>query len=248
MGGGWNVKGVILAGGLGTRLHPLTRATNKHLLPVGREPMVYHPIRQLVSAGIQDVLVITSTDHMGDVVRCLGPGTEFGCSITYRVQESAGGIAQALALAEGFAGGERICVLLGDNVFEYSIRPYVDAFRAQAKGARVLLKEVGDPTRYGVAALDERQVLSIEEKPSEPKSNYAVVGFYCYGSDVFDVIRQTRPSARGELEITGVNNVYIERGDLEYDVCRGRWTDAGTFDSLAEANAILGPLENVIRE
>jgi glucose-1-phosphate thymidylyltransferase len=240
-------KGVILAGGLGTRLHPLTRATNKHLLPVGREPMVYHPIRQLVSAGVDDVLVVTSTDHMGDIVRCLGPGTEFGVRITYRVQESAGGIAHALALAEGFAGGGPVVVLLGDNVFEYSIRPYVDAFRQQERGARVLLKEVGDPTRYGVAALDERQVLSIEEKPTHPKSFYAVVGMYCYDADVFDVIRGIRASARGELEITSVNNAYIERGLLQYDICRGRWTDAGTFESLAEANGILGETQNVLR-
>ncbi len=242
------MKGIILAGGLGTRLHPLTRATNKHLLPVGREPMLYHPIRQLVSAGIDDVLVITSTDHMGDVVRCLGPGNDFGISITYRVQDCAGGIAHALALGERFASGDRVCVLLGDNVFEYTIRPYVDAFRAQQSGARVLLKEVGDPTRYGVAALDEQQVLSIEEKPANPKSAYAVVGFYCYDNTVFDVIRSIKPSPRGELEITSVNNAYIERGALAYDICRGRWTDAGTFESLAEANGILEETKNVLRE
>jgi glucose-1-phosphate thymidylyltransferase len=233
------MKGVVLAGGRGTRLHPLTRATNKHLLPVGREPMLYHPLRQLVSAGIDDILVVTSTEHMGDVVNCLGSGVDFGCALTYRVQESAGGIAHALALAEGFARGERVCVLLGDNVFEYSIAPYVRAFERQDRGARVLLKEVGDPERYGVAALDETQVVEIQEKPKDPKSSYAVVGLYLYDTQLFDVIRAIRPSERGELEITSVNNIYIERKQLEYDFCVGRWTDAGTFESYTEANRIL---------
>jgi glucose-1-phosphate thymidylyltransferase len=233
------MKGIILAGGRGTRLHPLTRATNKHLLPVGREPMLYHPIRQLASAAITDILVVTSTAHMGDVVRCLGSGAEFGCSLTYSVQEAPGGIAHALALGEGFARGERICVLLGDNVFERTIAPYVRAFGAQERGARVLLKQVGDPERFGVAALDERQIVEIEEKPAQPKSPYAVVGLYLYDAQVFDIIRATAPSARGELEITSVNRAYLAQGELEYDVCVGRWTDAGTFDSYFEANRIL---------
>lgn len=233
------MKGVILAGGRGVRLYPLTKATNKHLLPVGREPMIYHPIRQLISAGIGEILVVTSTDHMGDVVRCLGSGEEFGARLTYRVQEQAAGIAHALALAEGFAAGGRICVILGDNVFERSIAPYADAFRRQARGARVLLKEVGDPERYGVAALDELKVIQIEEKPSSPRSNFAVVGLYFYDSAVFDEIRQIERSRRGEYEITEVNNRYIARGELEYDICRGAWTDAGTFESLLEANQIL---------
>jgi len=240
------IKGVILAGGLGTRLFPLTKATNKHLLPVGREPMLYHLIRQLRLAAIDDVLVVTSTDHMGDVVRCLGSGEEFGCSLAYRVQEKAGGIAHALALAESFAAGSPICVMLGDNIFEYSIAPYVEQFRRQASGARVLLKEVGDPERYGVAALDEHQVVEIEEKPKSPKSSFAVVGLYMYDASVFDIIRVVRPSARGEYEITSVNNAYIARGQLHYDICRGRWTDAGTFDSLTEANRILGDNHNRI--
>jgi glucose-1-phosphate thymidylyltransferase len=239
------MKGVILAGGKGTRLHPLTKATNKHLLPVGLEPMLFHPIRHLVDAGIDDIMVITSTEHMGDVVNCLGSGVEFKCSLTYRVQESAGGIAHALALAEGFARGERICVLLGDNVFENTIAPYVRAFERQDRGARVLLKEVGDPERYGVAALDEHQVIEIQEKPKNPKSSFAVVGLYLYDTQVFDIIRGVKASPRGELEITSVNNAYIERKQLEYDVCRGRWTDAGTFDSYAEANRIL--MENANR-
>jgi glucose-1-phosphate thymidylyltransferase len=240
------MKGIILAGGRGTRLHPLTKATNKHLLPVGREPMLYHPIRQMVGAGIDDILVVTSSEHMGDVVRCLGSGSELSASFTYKVQETAGGIAHALALGEGFARGDRVCVILGDNVFEYAIAPYARAYEKQPKGARVLLKEVGDPERYGVAALDEHQVIDIEEKPKNPRSSFAVVGLYFYDEQVFDIIRGIRPSPRGELEITSVNNAYIERAQLQYDICVGRWTDAGTFDSLFEANRILMDHENRI--
>lgn len=240
------MKGIILAGGLGSRLHPLTKVTNKHLLPVGSEPMLYHPIRQLTAAGILDIMLITSTRHMGDIVACLGSGREFGCKLSYRVQEEAGGIAHALALTEDFASGEKICVLLGDNIFEYSIRPYIDRFRKQAEGAHVLLKEVGDPERYGVAALDEYQVIEIEEKPASPRSPYAVVGLYCYDHRVFDYIRQIEPSARGELEITAVNNHYIDAGELQYSICQGRWTDAGTFESLFEANRIMLDNDNRI--
>jgi len=233
------MKGIILAGGLETRLYPLTKATNKHLLPVGTEPMLYHPIRQLTGAGIRDILVVTSTLHMGDIVRCLGSGQEFNCHLAYCVQETAGGIAHALALAERFCGGERLCVLLGDNVFEYSIEPYVQAYAKQAAGARVLLKQVGDPERYGVAALDEHQIVDIEEKPAQPKSEYTVIGLYFYDKAVFDVIRGIAKSERGELEITSVNNVYVQRQQLQYSICRSRWTDAGTFESLFEANRIL---------
>ena len=174
------MKGIILAGGRGTRLDPLTEITNKHLLPVGKEPMIWHSVKQLVGAGITDVLVVTSTHHMGDIVNSLGSGRRFACHFTYRVQEQAGGIADALSLAESFAAHDKIVVLLGDNVFEHSIRPHVDAFHGQANGARVLLKEVGDPERYGVAALDEKHVIAIDEKPANPKSNYAVVGCYMY--------------------------------------------------------------------
>ncbi len=233
------MKGVILAGGLGTRLRPLTEITNKHLLPVGREPMIWHPVRQLVSSRITDIMIITSTDHMGSIVNSLGSGRRFGCEFTYRVQETAGGIAHALGLSQRFAAGDSIVVLLGDNVFEYSIAPFVDAFRVQESGARVMLKEVGDPERYGVAALDERQILSIEEKPAAPKSNHAVVGCYAYDGKVFDIIERIAPSDRGELEITAVNNHYIERGELQYSFVRGGWTDAGTFESLADANELL---------
>lgn len=240
------MKGIILAGGRGTRLYPLTKATNKHLLPVGREPMLYHPIRQLRSAGIHEILVVTSTDHMGDVVRCLGSGQEFAAHLTYRVQEEPAGIAHALSLAEGFAGGDSLCVILGDNVFEYSIAPYAEAFRQQKQGARVLLKHVGDPERYGVAAMDEVKVIEIEEKPSQPKSNYAVVGLYFYDKNVFNDIREIGRGRRNEYEITEVNNRYIARGELQYNFCHGRWTDAGTFESLMEANMILANTNNMI--
>lgn len=240
------MKGIILAGGLGTRLYPLTKATNKHLLPVGREPMLYHSIRQLTGAGITDILTVTSTAHMGDIVRCLGSGQEFGCSLSYKVQEEAAGIAHALSLAEDFAAGHKICVILGDNIFEYSIAPYAEAFQSQKQGARVLLKEVGDPERYGIAALDEHQILDIEEKPSSPKSSFAVVGLYFYDERVFDIIANTERSRRGEYEITSINNTYIQNEQLEYSICRGRWTDAGTFESLYEANRILLDNDNMI--
>lgn len=241
------IRGVILAGGRGSRLDPLTEITNKHLLPVGKEPMIWHPVKQLVMSGICEIMVITSTHHMGDVVNSLGSGRRFDCEFTYRVQEEAGGIAHALALAEGFAAQQRIVVLLGDNIFEYSIAPHVAAFRAQSNGARVLLKEVGDPERYGVAAMDEKHIIAIEEKPTQPKSNYAVVGCYMYDNKVFDLIRDTQPSARGEMEITTVNNVYVKLGWLQYSFVRGRWTDAGTFESLREANALLLSTDNAIR-
>ncbi len=241
------MKGVILAGGLGSRLYPLTKATNKHLLPVGSEPMLFHPIRQLVGAGIEDILVITSTQHMGDVVRCLGSGADFDCKLSYKVQEDAGGIAHALALAEDFAAGSKICVILGDNIFEFSIKPYAENFDKQESGAHVLLKEVGDPERYGVAALDEYQVIEIEEKPANPKSSFAVVGLYFYDEHVFDVIRSTDTSERGEMEITSVNNIYIQKKQLGFSICHGRWTDAGTFDSLFEANQLLMANHNKIK-
>jgi glucose-1-phosphate thymidylyltransferase len=233
------MKGIILAGGRGTRLDPLTEITNKHLLPVGKEPMIWHSVKQLVGSGITELVVITSTHHMGDIVNSLGSGRRFGCQFTYRVQEEAGGIAHALALCESFSANDRVVVLLGDNIFEHSIKPHVDAFHAQRNGARVLLKEVGDPERYGIAALDEKHVISIEEKPAYPKSNYAVVGCYMYDNKVFDLIRDTHPSMRGELEITAVNNLYIKLGWLQYGFVIGRWTDAGTFESLQDANAIL---------
>ena len=234
-----NMKGVILAGGKGLRLYPLTKVTNKHLLPVGREPMILNPVRKLVEAGISDILVVTSTEHMGSMVNLLGSGQEFGCRFTYKVQDEAKGIAHALALAENFSGGDKIAVILGDNITSASLKPYVEKFFQQEKGALVLVKKVDDPTRYGVAVLDEQQVVAIEEKPQNPKSNFAVLGYYMYDPKVFEIIRQLRPSARGEYEITDVNNEYIRRKELAFEVLDGLWTDAGTFESLLYANQFL---------
>lgn len=233
------MKGVILAGGRGSRLDPLTEVTNKHLLPVGREPMIWHGVRQLTQAGVADILVVTSTEHMGDIVNSLGSGKKFNCQFTFRVQEESNGIAAALAMVESFSAGDKIVVLLGDNIFEHSIAPHVADFAKQKKGARVLLKEVAEPERFGIAALDEKQIISIEEKPANPKSSYAVVGCYMYDHQVFDFIRQIKPSGRGEYEITSVNNIYIRKKELEFGIVKGRWTDAGTFDSFIEANLLL---------
>lgn len=233
------IKGVVLAGGKGLRLYPLTKIANKHLLPVGKEQMILNPIRKLIEAGIKDILVVTSTEHMGDIVNLLGSGAEYGASFTYKVQESAGGIAHALGLAEDFASGKKIVVILGDNITSGSIAPYVESFRKQKEGAKVLLKKVADASRFGIAAIDEHQVLHIEEKPKKPKSNFAVIGYYMYDSNVFDIIKTLKPSHRGEYEITDVNNVYIKRGSLTYDFLDGDWIDAGTFESLALANEML---------
>ena len=234
------LKGVILVGGLGTRLHPLTKVTSKHLLPVGNEPMIFHSVKQLTAAGITDILIVTNAQYVGDFVNALGSGKDFGCEFTYRVQEEAKGVAHALALAEGFAAGDRIVVLLGDNIFEHSMQQAISDFRGQQKGAWVLLKQVDDPKRYGVAVLNRKhQIVEIEEKPIQPKSDYAVIGVYFYDASVFDIIRTVEPSARGEYEITSVNNVYIDQGQLEYSLLEGEWVDAGTFDSLAEAHKIL---------
>ncbi len=233
------MRGIILAGGKGTRLFPLTKVTNKHLLPVGQEPMIFHCVRQLAGAGLTELLVVTSTEHMGEIVSALGSGREFGVNLTYRVQETAGGIADALGLCETFSAGEPVAVLLGDNIFAEPLAPFIQRFRSAPQGARVLLKRVTDPERYGVAALDEHQVISIEEKPAVPKSDFAVIGFYQYDRSVFDVIRTIKPSARGELEITSVNNAYIAQKQLSYDIYEGPWTDAGTFESYYLANQMM---------
>jgi glucose-1-phosphate thymidylyltransferase len=233
------MKGIILAGGTGSRLYPLTKVTNKHLLPVGREPMIFHPLRKLTEAGIDEILVVTGVEHMGDVVTLLGSGKDFGCRFTYKVQDEAGGIAQALGLAENFAGKDLMCVVLGDNVFEDSLRPHVDAFREQGRGARLLLKQVPDPERYGVVELEDGKPVRIVEKPKQAKSDLAVVGVYFYDSDVFDVVRTLKPSARGELEITDVNNHYLRAGTLRCERLSGWWTDAGTFESLGVANQLV---------
>jgi glucose-1-phosphate thymidylyltransferase len=232
------LKGVILAGGTGSRLFPLTKVTNKHLLPVGRQPMIYWPIRKMVEAGIEEILVVTGTEHMGDVVNLLGSGREFRCRFTYKVQDEAGGIAQALALAENFAGGSPVLVILGDNVFQDSLRPFAERYAARGGGAMVILKEVPDPERFGVAELAGDRIIGIEEKPARPKSSHAVTGVYFYDGDVFEVIRTLKPSARGEYEITDVNNAYIRENRLFAEFFTGWWTDAGTFESLDRANAL----------
>jgi glucose-1-phosphate thymidylyltransferase len=234
------MKGVILAGGLGTRLYPLTKVTNKHLLPVYDKPMIYYPIQTLINGGIDDILVVTGGNNAGDFLRLLGNGKEFGLRhINYAYQEGEGGIAEALRLAEFFASGERICVVLGDNLIEGNIRKAVQAFENQKGGAKILLKEVPDPWRFGVAEIEGDRVLCIEEKPKKPKSGYAVIGIYLYDQAVFDIIRTLRPSNRGELEITDVNNQYIRRGMMTWDLLEGWWTDAGTFESLLRANQLV---------
>ena len=232
------MKGIILAGGTGSRLYPLTKVTNKHLLPVGKYPMIFHAIAKLKEAGVTDILIVTGKDHMGDVVNLLGSGGEFGLKFTYKVQDEAGGIAQALGLAENFVNGDQLVVILGDNVFADSIAPFVQNFQQQVKGAKILIQEVHDPQRYGVPELSGDKILSIEEKPQQPKSSYAVTGIYMYDSRVFDIVRTLKPSGRGELEITDVNNAYIEAGELTYDVLHGWWTDAGTHASLTKANEL----------
>ncbi|MGW7159260.1 sugar phosphate nucleotidyltransferase [Paenibacillus taichungensis] len=232
------MKGIILVGGTGSRLYPLTKVTNKHLLPVGKYPMIFHPVFKFKAAGLTDILVITGKEHMGDVVNLLGSGSDIGVSFTYRVQDEAGGIAQALGLAEQFTGDDQMVVILGDNVFEDDITEYVANFREQKSGAKILIQEVNDPHRFGVPELHGDRIVSIEEKPQKPKSKYAVTGIYMFDNEVFKIIKTLKPSARGELEITDVNNAYIERGNLTYDILKGWWTDAGTHASLARANEL----------
>ncbi|MBI2605822.1 MAG: NTP transferase domain-containing protein [Deltaproteobacteria bacterium] len=233
------MKGIILAGGTGSRLFPLTKVTNKHLLPIGKKPMIFYPVEKFVEAGIKEILVVTGVEHMGDVVSLLGSGKDFGCHFTYRVQDEAGGIAQALGLAEHFVHGDRCAVILGDNIFEDSIASEARAFQEQPSGARILLKEVSDPQRFGVAELRGDKVVGIEEKPKNPKSSWAVTGIYFYDAEVFNVIKTLKPSGRGELEITDVNNHYISKQTLTYGKFKGWWSDAGTFESLARVNMLL---------
>ncbi len=233
------MKGIILAGGTGSRLYPLTKVTNKHLLPVGRMPMIYYPIKKLTSAGIDDILIVTGVEHMGDIVTLLGSGKDFKCKFTYKVQDEAGGIAQALLLAREFARDDKMVVILGDNVFEDDLKPFISGFEKQKKGSRILIKEVEDPQRFGVVELKNKKVLSIEEKPKKPKSNFAVIGIYFYDPEVFEIINKLKPSARGELEISDVNNAYIKKGQMEYDLISGWWTDAGTFESLERATYLV---------
>ncbi len=234
------MKGVILAGGLGTRLRPLTNVTNKHLLPVYDKPMIYYPLETLCSAGISEIMIVTGGASAGEFLRLLGNGAEFGLhDIYYTYQQGEGGIADALRLCEHFAEGGPLIVVLGDNIIQENITPYVTKFRERATGARILLKEVEDAQRFGVPVFDGDRIVAIEEKPAHPKSSYAVTGFYMYDARVFEYIRTLSPSQRGELEITDVNNLYLRDGELRYDVMRGWWTDAGTFESLFRANELV---------
>lgn len=238
------MKGIILAGGTGSRLFPLTKVTNKHLLPVGNKPMIFHPIGKLLEAGVREILIVTGVEHMGHVVGLLGSGTEFNCNFTYKVQDQAGGIAQALALAENFVHGDNMAVILGDNIFEDPIVEFVKDYAVQGEGAKIVLKEVPDPQRFGVATLKGDKVINIEEKPQEPKTKWAVTGVYFYDSEVFNLIRTLKPSGRGEYEITDVNNHYIKLGNLTYGLFRGWWTDAGTFESLRIADELASAMED----
>jgi glucose-1-phosphate thymidylyltransferase len=234
-----SLKGIVLAGGTGSRLRPLTKVTNKHLLPVGKKPMIFYPIEKLIAIGISEILVVTGVEHMGDVVSLLGSGKEFDCSFTYKVQDEAGGIAQALGLAEDFVDNQPVTIILGDNIFKENLKVYAEKFISQETGARVLLKEVENPQRFGVAEIRDGKVVSIEEKPQNPKSNYIITGVYFYYPSVFDIIKILKPSLRGELEISDVNQAYINKQQLEYDILEGWWTDAGTFQSLTRANELV---------
>jgi len=234
------MKGVILAGGSGTRLLPCTRVTNKHLLPVYNKPMIYYPLETLVKAKIKEILIVTGGNSPGDFLKLLGNGKEFGLKeIHYTYQEGAGGIAQALSLAEDFSDQEKIVVILGDNIFEDDITPYLKDFEKQKWGAKLFLKRVANPSRFGVAEIKRGKLIRIEEKPKRPKSNLAVTGLYMYDSQVFDIIKTLKPSARGELEITDVNNYYIKQKTATYEILKGYWTDAGTFETLLQASNLI---------
>ncbi len=231
------MKGVVLAGGLGTRLHPLTKVINKHLLPVYDKPMIFYPIETLINAGIEDILIVTGGNHSGDFLRLIGNGRQFGLKhVNYTYQEGEGGIADALGLARHFCGDDKMVVILGDNLIENNIAQAVRDYDSQSEGGKVLLKKVHDPQRFGVAEVEGERVVRIVEKPKEPKSDLAVVGIYFYDPRVFEFIDRLEPSDRGELEITDVNNMYLQRGQLTHSMLEGWWTDAGTFDSLLRAN------------
>lgn len=235
------MKGIVLAGGTGSRLYPLTKVTNKHLLPVGNKPMIYYPIEKLIQAGIEEILIVTGTEHMGDVVNLLGSGRDFGCRFTYKVQDEAGGIAQALGLAENFAGDDPMTVILGDNIFEASLEKALENY--PGTGGQILLQKVEDPERFGVAELEGDRIVGIEEKPDQPKSDYAVTGIYMFDPGVFELINTLTPSDRGELEITDVNNHYIQSGEMKFSILDGWWTDAGTHESYKVANRLAYKLE-----
>jgi glucose-1-phosphate thymidylyltransferase len=241
------MKGIILAGGLGSRLFPCTKVTNKHLLPVFNKPMIYYPILTMVNAGLKDIMIVTGGNYADDFIKILGDGREFGLKdISYAYQEGEGGIADALRLSEKFAEGEKVFVVLGDNILDDDISDDINAFEKQASGAKIFLKEVPDPERFGVAEIKDGKVADIVEKPKSPKSNLAVCGLYLYDNSVFEIIKTLKPSGRGELEITDVNNVFIERGDMTYSVLDGWWTDAGTFESLLKASNLVAKKEGFI--
>ena len=234
------MKGIILAGGLGSRLAPLTRITNKHLLPVYDRPMIYYPIETLINAGITDIMIVTGGNHAGDFLRLMGNGKDFGLKhLNYTYQEGEGGIADALSLAEYFADGEPVCVVLGDNIIERNIIKAVHDFERQGKGAKIMLKEVPDPERFGVAEIVDGNLVNIVEKPKNPRSNLAVIGIYLYDAAVFDIVKTLKPSERGELEITDVNNAYVRNGAMTWEMLDGWWTDAGTFESLLRASVLV---------
>ncbi|MCK4852385.1 MAG: NTP transferase domain-containing protein [Candidatus Omnitrophica bacterium] len=238
------MKGVVLAGGLGTRLYPLTKITNKHLLPVYNKPMVYYPIMTLVNAGVREIMVVTGGNHAGDFLRLLGNGDEFGLKgVNYAYQEKEGGIAEALSLVEHFAEGDKLVVILGDNIIEKDIKKEVREFAGQPEGAKILLKEVPNPERFGVVTFEGDRIAGIEEKPEDPGTNYAVTGIYMYDKQIFDIIRTLEPSERRELEITDVNNRYLRKGELTYSILDGWWTDAGTFESLLRAGQLVAEKE-----
>ncbi|PIN80420.1 spore coat protein [Candidatus Woesearchaeota archaeon CG10_big_fil_rev_8_21_14_0_10_30_7] len=233
------MKGIILAGGMGTRLSPLTKVTNKHLLPVYDKPMIYYPLEKLVEAGLKDIMIITGPEYAGHFVNVLGNGEEFKVNLTYKYQKEAGGIAQALSLAEKFVDGESCAVILGDNIYEDSFKTAIQTFQTGMFSAYVFLKKVEDPKRFGVAEIVNGQLIGIEEKPAKPKSNLAVTGFYLYPPDVFDIVKTLKPSERKELEITDVNNHYVKGENMGYHLLKGFWTDAGTIDSLYRAAALV---------
>ncbi|PIQ82246.1 MAG: spore coat protein [Candidatus Omnitrophica bacterium CG11_big_fil_rev_8_21_14_0_20_64_10] len=234
------MKGVILAGGLGTRLNPLTQVTNKHLLPIYDRPMIFYPLRALVEAGIRDILIVTGGNNAGDFLKLIGNGAAFGLKhINYTYQKGEGGIAEALGLAEHFSGGEKIAVVLGDNIFERSLKPFVDSFKRQKSGAKILIQKVADPQRFGVVSFKGKKVLKVTEKPKRPDSAYIVTGIYMYDAEVFRIVKTLKPSGRGELEITDVNNAYIRAGRMTCDILPGWWTDSGTFESLLRAGQLV---------
>ena len=238
-----SIKGVILAGGTGSRMYPCTKVTNKHLLPVYNKPMIYYPLNTLINAGIKDILIVSGIEHAGDFLKLLGSGKEFGVRLTYEIQDEAAGIAQALSLAEDFVDNDRVVAILGDNIFEDKIKMHILKFLNSHYSAKIFLKRLPDANRFGVAELKNDKIVDIEEKPKNPKSNYAVTGIYMYDNSIFDVIRKLKPSNRGEYEITDVNNDYIKRGQMSYAILKGFWSDAGTFDSLFRASDLIMKLE-----